>query len=121
MTPIFYSLADAADFVLYVRTAMRPEEIINPVRKVISALDPLLPVAEAGTLAGEVNASLAPERLAAGLASAFGVVATILTTIGIYGLFSYMVGQPAHEIAIRVALGDDCWDVAVLISTHVLS
>ncbi len=121
MTPIFYSLADASDFVLYVRTAMRPEEIINPVRKVISALDPLLPVAEAGTLAGEVNASLAPERLAAVLASAFGVVAAILTTIGIYGLFTYMVGQRRHEIAIRVALGADSWDITEMIGSQVLA
>src|SRR5258708_14477627 len=100
---------------------MRPEEIMNPVRKVISALDPLLPVAEAGTLAGEVNASLAPDRLVAVLACAFGVVAAILTTIGIYGLFTYMVGQRRPEIAIRVALGADSWDITEIIGSQVLA
>jgi predicted permease len=102
-------------FVLYVRTQMRPEQIIEPVRKATAAVAPGLPFLEVNTLAHEVEESTAPERITATLASMFGGLATLLAGIGMYGLLAYAVTQRRREIGIRMALGAQSSNVAGLI------
>lgn len=103
--PTFYTLDVSSSFVLYVRTRMRPASIEQPVRRTLAALDPALPFLEIHTLAEELDASAAPERLTAGLASVFGLMAALLAAFGIYGLLAFAVEQRRHEIGIRMALG----------------
>jgi len=63
------------------------------------------------TLTEQVRRSLAQERLLATLAGAFGVLASLLAGIGLYGLLGYMVTRRSSEIGIRVALGARRFDV----------
>jgi predicted permease len=121
MTPTFYNLGSDDIFILIVRTRMRPDAVIQPVRRELAALDPALPFIEIHTLAEEVDSSVAPERLTALLASLFGLLAAVLAALGIYGLLSYAVAQRRREIGIRMALGAQPSDIAQMIGRQSLT
>jgi predicted permease len=113
--------SDNNRFILHVRTANRPDSIINPVREALRAVDPQLPIVEIHTLAEEVTASLASERLVAPLAAIFGALAALLTAVGLYGLLAYAVTQRSREIGIRMALGARLADIASTIGGEALA
>jgi predicted permease len=120
--PMFYTLEpDADQFVLYVRTRMQPEGIIEPVRKALASLDPTVPFLEVHTLAEEVDNSIAGERLTAGLASLFAALAALLAGAGIYGLLAYVVTERRREIGIRMALGAQPAQIGKLILRQTLT
>lgn len=121
MTPILYNLGSDDTFVLCVRSRMPPDALIQPVRRELAALDPALPFIEIHTLAEEVDASAASERLTAALASLFGLLAALLAGLGIYGLLAYAVAQRRREIGIRMAIGAQRADIARIVSFHSLA
>ena len=52
-----------------------------------------------------VNYSLRRERIVANLGGYFSLTALALASLGLYGIISFTVGQRAHEIGVRIALG----------------
>jgi predicted permease len=114
----------ASDFVSgmtgYVRTEMPAEQVFSLVREEIRKLDPDLPVYNLRTLETQVDRSLAAERAVATLSTVFGLLATVLAVVGLYGVMAYTVARRTREIGIRMALGALTGNVLWLVMREVL-
>jgi predicted permease len=89
----------------YVRTSFPADEMFRAVRKEIHDVDSNLPIYAVRTLDDQLDRVLSTERLIASLSTAFGILATLLAMIGLYGVIAYSVVRRSREIAIRIALG----------------
>ncbi|HTE46267.1 MAG TPA: FtsX-like permease family protein, partial [Gemmatimonadaceae bacterium] len=61
---------------------------------------------------------LRPWRLGASLFTAFGVLALVVAAIGAYSVIAYSVGQRAHEMSVRVALGAQSGQIVQLVLSY---
>jgi len=97
------------------RTPLPASLLESKIRSEIESVDPALPVFNIRSMNDVMDVSVAPRRFSAELVGAFAAVAMLLSSIGIYGLLVYMVGQRSREIGIRVALGAQRSDILTLI------
>ncbi|MCZ6836880.1 MAG: ABC transporter permease [Planctomycetota bacterium] len=102
-------------FTLLARTGGDPMTVLPAVREMLRGIDPEFVPTETRTLTSAIGMSLLPARIAAGLFTVFGALALALTTIGLYGVMSFMVSQRTREIGIRLAVGAKPRDVRRLV------
>jgi predicted permease len=104
----------------FVRTGMGSAQIFPILRGAVRKMDANLPVYQMKTEERQVNDSLAVERMAASLSGAFGILATVLAAVGLYGVMAFLVARRTREIGIRMALGAVTGDVIWLVMREVL-
>ncbi len=90
---------------VYVRASGDPARAFTMLRNEVRAVDPNVPLYDMRTLSDQLEISLLTERLLATLSSIFGVLATLLAALGLYGVMAFMVARRTREIGIRMALG----------------
>jgi predicted permease len=90
---------------LVVRTDGDPKALIASVRGAVRAADPRLAVSEVRTMRDIVDAAIGGQRFAMQTLGVFGLVALLLSAIGIFGIVSQVVASRFHEFGIRAALG----------------
>ncbi len=89
----------------YVRTAGDPIALIPSARAVLRGLDPSLPMFDVKTVNDQIGETNSAERLFAMLSCSFAVLATLLASVGLYGVTAYSVARRRPEISLRLALG----------------
>jgi predicted permease len=101
-----------------VRTAGNSIRVLPAIADALRSIDRTL-VFKVRSLEADVAAALTQERLVARLATFFGLVALLLTALGLYGIVAYAVSVRRTEIGIRLALGAQPRGVVALVMRRV--
>jgi predicted permease len=107
------------DMLLVVRS-QRPGFDLEPLRQAVVALDPAVPVFDAGPVAATQFVRGTSDRAVRVLAGALGAAALGIAVFGVYAIVSYFVSRRAREFGLRLALGATRGQVVKLVVDYAI-
>jgi len=103
---------------ILVRTRAAPEALIPAVREALRTVDPELPLLQPQALTTRIARTVADRKLALMLLGAFGALALVLASLGVYSVMAHLVTFRTSEIGLRMALGASPAAVMRLVLGH---
>ena len=103
------------DVTLHLRTSADPMILAEPVRAIVRQVDRNIPLFGVLTLKDSIASASLQQKLPASLLTAFGALALLLASVGLYGAMAYSVSRRTRELGIRMALGATRGEIARLI------
>ena len=91
--------------VVVVRTAVDPRKMLKAIAGAVHSLDPNLPLAHVETVDQLVHDKFIQDRFGMAVYASLAGLALFLSSLGIYGVMSFIVAQSTSEIGLRIALG----------------
>jgi len=113
--PLAQDSLNTGAITFHVRAAGEVSGQLPVLRRELQALDPAMPFANVTTVEENIRQGLWGARTGAALLTIFGLLALLLSALGVYGIMSYTVGKRTREIGIRMAIGAQARDVFALI------
>ena len=123
---LFYSLLQSptknppTEIYFYLRSRLPVADVTAAVRRSMQQIDPTLALDNLRTMDDQIDENLANDRLTELLAISFGVLATLLAGIGLYGVLAYVTAQRTREIGVRIALGSSRIAISRIVLMDVL-
>ncbi|HWE85777.1 MAG TPA: ABC transporter permease [Terracidiphilus sp.] len=100
---------------LVVRTSGDERVVLEEVRRTVPAVDPLMTTTLVQTIGEFMTLPLFPARATGWMLGVSGILAVVMTAIGLFGVIAYVVSQRTHEIGVRMALGARRSDVLKMV------
>lgn len=104
----------------YVRTVTGSSSAYTVIRNEVRQLDASMPVYQMKTVEAQLDQTLLTDRLIALLSAGFGLLATLLASVGLYGVMAFVVARRRKELGIRLALGAQPGGVIWLVMREVM-
>jgi ABC-type antimicrobial peptide transport system permease subunit len=102
---VFIPNSGTGSAAFYVRALTGSSSVYSLVRSEVKQLDATMPVYQLKTLEAQLDETLLTDRLIALLSAGFGLLATVLASVGLYGVMAFVVARRKKELGIRLALG----------------
>ena len=112
---VWLPFANPPEATVVLRTSQPPQAVLPAIRQTMSELDRNLPMVDTITMEEQISKGLQRERMFATLCNGFGILALVLSMVGLYGVISYSTSLRRGEIGLRLALGATPQNVVSLV------
>ena len=100
---------------LVIRSSGNARALLDELGRTVQVVDPMMAATGSQTIEEYMALPLFPARTTGLLLGASGMLAVVLTAIGLFGVIAYVVSQRTHEIGVRMALGARQTDVLKMV------